>query len=911
MKGHHPSARDIRRRVDRTSHPTTLAIVDALHDLGDERVRSHLGQLVNGGQGASRGDPGPPEARLVDAVFGRAGLLAARRSAREIDVQDVLDALLRTPSCRAYQTFDPQRRRRACIETDERQDIAGSTEIDDEPVLDDASRDRLEALAERRGPFALVGEPGVRPLIYARYLHDHICAVDACKREFIVVRPTPIDASLWHNIEKVIAREEDTLATIFFERLDDPQASREELKIASAVFGRVAQSRVGRLRAIASFDLSSLGEPPFPQMVEQASRFDIRGLADRAEMIHPLVRASARRFCAEFGIEPAVELPARWSRHLQDRPWRDHDRELSDLVATELVLRLLDEDRLADLLDRLDVASTGVIASKLKTEEPESPASVAFARHDTLNEHYHPGNHDVHSGALADADAWDDRSTEPDGRIPMPDDAPTTRASKTCTAPDAEPLDRQTTDAGATRGYEEDEEWPDDYDPRPSTAPMALPPTAPPLLVDLSRPDARTAAQWAARSYGEASVSTEAPIEPGAASGFRWLRPGVLLVLALAGGSIGAFATVELPTLMRDLEALEEARRSIAEKSHTCPIERPVGKPPVIPAEPAPVGESVELQPAVSLPSSLFGTQVERVTDGEAQFVDLGRLGSVLPQGQVYIVNLWATWCPPCLEELPHFRDLFRRRQSDEAWKNRVRFVALNVLDTAAPPPGRLYEDFVDRMPARTLFLVDRVADPSITRRLEQIELYRGKLPVTLIVDCERRVRRVVYGAIDEALIHGIELTVDGAVGACRIVVTPPEPKVYRAGVRCACSEPIVAKGTCPRGCFQAKGIGCGNHVCDRVIRVGVDDTQHCSHECTCGNRVCDLYQENQDNCSDDCGRCGDGKCDLGHEDASLCPLDCLKCGDGTRQAGEDCYNCPLDVRCQDGTRCMTDGSCQ
>lgn len=38
-----------------------------------------------------------------------------------------------------------------------------------------------------------------------------------------------------------------------------------------------------------------------------------------------------------------------------------------------------------------------------------------------------------------------------------------------------------------------------------------------------------------------------------------------------------------------------------------------------------------------------------------------GKLAEILPSGKPAVVNLWATWCVPCIKELPSLADLQRR----------------------------------------------------------------------------------------------------------------------------------------------------------------------------------------------------------------------------------------------------------
>ena len=75
--------------------------------------------------------------------------------------------------------------------------------------------------------------------------------------------------------------------------------------------------------------------------------------------------------------------------------------------------------------------------------------------------------------------------------------------------------------------------------------------------------------------------------------------------------------------------------------------------------------------PAAAAPPDLWQMRFERPGGGEIGMADL--------RGKPMVLNFWATWCPPCVEEMP-LLDRFAREHAAAGWQ--VMGVA---VDNAAP----------------------------------------------------------------------------------------------------------------------------------------------------------------------------------------------------------------------------------
>jgi len=111
---------------------------------------------------------------------------------------------------------------------------------------------------------------------------------------------------------------------------------------------------------------------------------------------------------------------------------------------------------------------------------------------------------------------------------------------------------------------------------------------------------------------------------------------------------------------------------------------------------------------------------------------DINGVVTPLPKGEVVLLNFWATWCPPCREEIPSMAALYRKYE-----KLGLKVVAVSVDRNRDDLTGFVREY---QMP----FLVLHDADSEISH---QYGVFR--YPESFLIDRDGTVRSHLIGAVD------------------------------------------------------------------------------------------------------------------------------------------------------------------
>jgi thiol-disulfide isomerase/thioredoxin len=103
------------------------------------------------------------------------------------------------------------------------------------------------------------------------------------------------------------------------------------------------------------------------------------------------------------------------------------------------------------------------------------------------------------------------------------------------------------------------------------------------------------------------------------------------------------------------------------------------------------------------------------------------------PCDSLTVINFWATWCRPCVQELPHFE---KARKSFSGRPLRFVFVS---LDFAEEQKTRL-DPFVHRkLPGAQVWLLDETNYNDWIDRISPE--WSGAIPATLIVNNSKKIR--------------------------------------------------------------------------------------------------------------------------------------------------------------------------
>jgi len=105
-------------------------------------------------------------------------------------------------------------------------------------------------------------------------------------------------------------------------------------------------------------------------------------------------------------------------------------------------------------------------------------------------------------------------------------------------------------------------------------------------------------------------------------------------------------------------------------------------------------------------------------------------------EGKVVVLNLWATWCPPCVAEMPYFASFYQTMNRDK-----VAFISVSA-DDISTKDDKVIPFMEDLRIPFPVYLVDS-RDPDDFTAALRTEI-SGGLPATIFYDQQGQVAKLV-----------------------------------------------------------------------------------------------------------------------------------------------------------------------
>ena len=128
-------------------------------------------------------------------------------------------------------------------------------------------------------------------------------------------------------------------------------------------------------------------------------------------------------------------------------------------------------------------------------------------------------------------------------------------------------------------------------------------------------------------------------------------------------------------------------------------------------------------------------------------------------RGKVVLVNFWASWCGPCVKEIPSLRDLYAKMAGED-----FEILAVNVKEG----PFKVHK-FSQMVTVPFPILLDPNGEA-----FDSWGAY--VLPTSFLIDSERNIQRKVVGPLDWAS-DEVVMEIRALLPVASATRTPPPPK--------------------------------------------------------------------------------------------------------------------------------------
>jgi thiol-disulfide isomerase/thioredoxin len=135
------------------------------------------------------------------------------------------------------------------------------------------------------------------------------------------------------------------------------------------------------------------------------------------------------------------------------------------------------------------------------------------------------------------------------------------------------------------------------------------------------------------------------------------------------------------------------------------------------------------------------------MSQSKVKVIKLPELQSYLAKQDdtVRVVNFWATWCKPCVMELPHFLETYREMKS-----KKVQFLFVS-LDFVQDFDKRLMPFVKNRKVDAPVVLLD---EPDYNSWIDLIDpSWEGAIPATMIVNNKTKNKEFVNGELSKEML--------------------------------------------------------------------------------------------------------------------------------------------------------------